>query len=416
MRAKITKKLLASLTETEKRVVISDTTTPGFQFRFSDCVERGTYSVLYRLADGRRQRYTIGPASVFSPEQARDMAAEFIAKAKRGENPQETKNKSKELTFREFVETEYGPWLKSNRKTGKAMTEVLLKSFPEIENKKMSEVTGWLLEKIRKRYQDNGLKSSSVNRYTTYLRSCLSKAIEWGFLKDHPMKKIKKIREDNSKVRYLSDDERTALMNALDAREERIRTQRDSYNAWARERGYDERPDFRAVPYADYLKPMVLLSLNTGMRQGEVFALDWNEVNIEQKLLTVRAENAKSGKARHIPLNDTILNMLTKWRSQTSSKGLVFPSPRTGGKFDNVKKGWTELLKDAKISSFRWHDMRHDFASKLVMAGADLYVVKELLGHSTIQMTERYAHLAPSAKAAAVRLLDATPPKEHQSN
>ena len=221
------------------------------------------------------------------------------------------------------------------------------------------------------------------------------------------MKRIKKTREDTSRIRYLSDEERQRLMDALDTREERIRAERDSYNAWARQRGYKERPDLRAVAFADYIKPMVLLSLNTGMRRGEVFGLEWADVDLEGRMLKVRAENAKSGKARHLPMNNAVFDVLTGWRAQTGGAGLVFVSPQTGRKFDNVNKAWREVLKAAGVSGFRWHDMRHDFASKLVMGGVDLYVVKELLGHSTIMMTERYAHLAPSAKVAAVKVLDA---------
>ena len=275
MKAKITKRLLATLKPNGKRVVITDTATPGLQFRYSESIDRGAYSVLYRLHDGRRVRYSIGPASVFSPEQARDIANDVVAQAKRGEDPQATKRSSKELTFRKFVESEYGPWAKANNKTGAALVDVLLKVFPELDNKKMSEVSGWLIAKAQKRFTENGLKPASSNRYLDYLRSCLSKAVEWGFISEHPMKNVKSAKEDTSHVRYLSEDERKRLMDAINNRDEEIRLKRDSYNVWARERGYDERPDLRSVPFVDPFKPMVQLSLNTGMRRGEVFGLEW---------------------------------------------------------------------------------------------------------------------------------------------
>ena len=178
MGQRISKRVLAAAKPRETVYYLNDSAVKGFQARVN--VDGSmTFCVLYRLADGRRRRYTIGPASVFSPEQARDMAVEFIAQAKRGEDPQESKRRARECTFREFVETEYGPWAKAHNKTGAALVNVLLKSFPELDGKKLSEVSGWLIEKARKRFHEDGLKPASVNRYCTYLRSCLSKAVEW---------------------------------------------------------------------------------------------------------------------------------------------------------------------------------------------------------------------------------------------
>jgi integrase len=107
-------------------------------------------------------------------------------------------------------------------------------------------------------------------------------------------------------------------------------------------------------------------------------------VDFERGTVTVREENAKSGKARHVPVNDAVRSTLKSWREQTSSAGLVLRVPMTGKQFDNANKAWREVLKEAKITAFRWHDMRHDFASKLTKGGVDLYVVKELLGHPAL--------------------------------
>lgn len=122
--------------------------------------------------------------------------------------------------------------------------------------------------------------------------------------------------------------------------------------------------------------------------------------------ITVLGQGSKSGDTRHIPLNDEALATLRQWKKQQSEPvGLVFPS-RGGNPFNHVKKAWGGVLLAAELTDFRWHDLRHHFASKLVMAGVDLNTVRELLGHSDITMTLRYAHLAPEHKAAAVALLD----------
>ncbi|NVJ91833.1 MAG: site-specific integrase [Methylocystaceae bacterium] len=160
--------------------------------------------------------------------------------------------------------------------------------------------------------------------------------------------------------------------------------------------------DLSRSTYADYLKPMVLLSLYTGMRRGEVFNLKWTDINFERHLLTVQGGGAKSGKTRHIPLNDNALQLLKDWQAQCNrSIELVFTN-KDGQKFDHIKTSWKGVLKKAEIRDFRWHDLRHTFASWLVMESVDLNTVRELLGHSELQMTLRYAHLAPEHKAQAV--------------
>jgi integrase len=150
----------------------------------------------------------------------------------------------------------------------------------------------------------------------------------------------------------------------------------------------------------DHLSPVVLLAMNTGMRRGELLSLEWSDLDLGAKIITVQARKAKSGKQRHIPLNAEALRVVTKWRDQCDGVGQVFEP-------QDVKKGWGALLTTAKITGFRFHDLRHHFASKLVMAGVDLNTVRELLGHSDITMTLRYAHLGPEHLAAAVEKLAA---------
>lgn len=126
-------------------------------------------------------------------------------------------------------------------------------------------------------------------------------------------------------------------------------------------------------------------------------------VNLSESSLILSDGITKNSSSRFIPLNDEASGIIQQLYQKSEVKtGLVFPS-KNNLPFNNIKRSWSAVLKKANISQFRWHDLRHHFASKLVMAGIDLNTVRELLGHSDIKMTLRYAHLAPEHKINAVR-------------
>jgi integrase len=232
----------------------------------------------------------------------------------------------------------------------------------------------------------------------------LSRAVEWEIIESHDLSKVKALKVDNSKVRYLNKGEETNLRAALRARDQKIKVQRQSANEFRIERNYEVLADLSIKPYADYLEPIVLLAMNTGMRKGEILSLDWQNVDLIHKNLTIMSENAKSGKTRHIPLNTEAFETLKKWKGDPSAVGFVFKG-QDGKPLLEIRKSWATVLDIAKIENFRFHDLRHHFASRLVMASVDLNTVRELLGHSDLTMTLRYAHLAPEHKAAAVNLI-----------
>jgi integrase len=244
--------------------------------------------------------------------------------------------------------------------------------------------------------------------------TALQSSINWGvdreLIEKNPISKIKSLQEHDSeqKVRYLKPDERKRLFAALDKRETEMRAARESHNAWLAERGRAALPELGK--FADYFKPLIIVALYTGIRRGDIFGLQWCDIDFNAKTITLRASKTKSGKMNRIPMNSLVYNTLDVWKQQNSDAmpaALVFPSPKTGKRFNNCNSAWESLLKEADIQNFRWHDMRHDFASQLVMSGVDLNTVRELLGHADLKMTLRYAHLAPSAMAKAVeKILD----------
>lgn len=262
-------------------------------------------------------------------------------------------------------------------------------------------VDQWRTNKLK-----TGCSTQTINRDVATLKAAISKAVEWDVIESNPLSKLKLFKVDtSSKIRYLEPHEENRLRLSLHEREKRLILNRDSANEWRRERSYDLKPSLSTELFADYLLPMFLISINTGIRQGELFSLHWENIDFTKKILTVAGSFSKNGKTRHVPLNKEAFNTLTKWYQCSQSSGLVFPSKNTK-RFNNIHKSWQNTLKQAQIENFRWHDLRHHFASRLVMAGVDLNTVRELLGHSDIKMTLRYAHLAPEHKAAAVAKLD----------
>lgn len=140
------------------------------------------------------------------------------------------------------------------------------------------------------------------------------------------------------------------------------------------------------------------MALNTGMRQGEILNLQWPDVDFQQKVMYIN--ESKSGESRKIPINSITVAVLRQVKKRQRSF-YVF-SNKEGKPFRKVYKGFKAALRRAGISNFTFHDLRHTFASHLIMNGTDLKTVQELLGHKTFKMTLRYAHLSSDHKRKAV--------------
>ena len=416
-RLKLDKATVAALKPQATRYEVADAVLPNFRVRVTPNGVK-TYAVVYRDHEGRRQRFTIGRhGRDLAPERARQAAEKRLAEAKvcdPGEDPQAEKRKARQAakaeravpTLRGFLTETYGPWVRLHLKSGEKELGKITCAWSALLDQRLPEITAWDVEKERARRLKEGITALTTNRELAALSACLSRAVEWKLLEAHPLKHTVRPRkvENDRRVRFLDPDEERRLRVALEAREEGLRATRDSANTWRRERGKEELPDLRRSRWADHLAPMVILSLNTGIRRGELFALEWRDVDLPRRLLTVRAAAAKGGRTRTIPLNDEALAALVGWQQQTGKEGLIFAG-RKGGTFDNTRRSWESVLTAAKVEGFRWHDQRHHFASRLVMMGVDLNTVRELLGHADLKMTLRYAHLAPSHLAEAVAKL-----------
>lgn len=410
-KVKLTVRAVEKLAPEAKDYEVSDAELRGFTVRVTPSGVK-TFYVRYTLPNGRQGRVKLGQAAAVSAEVARDLAKMKLGELYRGDDPAESKRAARAMTLHEYLKDIYEPWILKHRReySAKESLRRMRTSFADFINKPLGELHAFGFEKWRtERLKE--CKAATVNRDMAELRAALNKAVDWGRLTESPLRRVKQSKEDRSKrVRYLTDDERKALFDALDKREEEIRKARDSHNTWLRKRGFPERRDLRAVAYADHLKPMITILLHTGLRRGELLNLQWADVDLLDRnpQVTVRGEGAKSGQTRHVPLNKTAVDAFRKWRAQTEGDGLIFVAPN-GGRFKDISNLWEKLRTDAGLNDFRLHDLRHDFASRLAMAGVDLAVIRELLGHSDFMLTLRYAHLQPAKRAEAVEMIAEEP-------
>lgn len=369
-----------------------DSGVPGLAVRV---MKSGTKSFEVHWPSGAK---VIGKFPVMTLEAARQQGRKMLAEADEHGMP-EAARKVTITTLREFIEHKYRPWVAANLKWQGAPDRIL-STFGEFVDKPLAKLTAWQLDKWRNERIKAGRAVATCNRDLDTLRAALYKAMAWGLLEENAAAKVKRKSVDNQRVRFLSDDEDARLRAALARRDAESRASRARANQWRAERDRPLLPFLAEGDYMDHLSPAVLLSLNTGLRRGELTSLLWSDINMEGRRLTVRAAAAKGGRTRHLPLNDEAVNVLAQWGRQVGTEGCVFA-------FKDAKTAWRKLLADAGITNLRWHDLRHDFASKLVMAGVDLNAVRELLGHADLKMTLRYAHLAPEHLADAVGKLGA---------
>jgi integrase len=254
----------------------------------------------------------------------------------------------------------------------------------------LSEIKARDVVSLRDRLLGEGKAPATANRYLAPLKAILRRAqSEWGALAAVPAIKLLPLR--NWRYRWLTEEEERRLLAAA----------------------------------PDHLRALIIFLCDTGARLGEALTLTWANVDLDRSPRgIVRFMETKSGRPRAVPLTDRVAYLLRRWRSTGVQEGehvfVYRPEGRGNGACVNPGKprpyrrphrAWHSAAKAAGLADVRLHDLRHTFASRLVMRGAPLATVSRLLGHASIQMTMRYAHLAPEAFDIAVATLDGVDPR-----
>jgi len=238
----------------------------------------------------------------------------------------------------------------------------------------LADVTPALIAEYRDKIaqgDDKPRANATVVRYMAALSHAFTLAIrEWDWLEESPMRKVSKPKEPRGRVRFLSDDERERLLDTCKA----------SYNP--------------------YLYPAVVLALSTGTRKMESLGLRWRDIDFQRQTITLH--DTKNGERQTLPLKGHALDLIQQlFEVRRMDSDFVFPS-RNGKKPFDLRRSWVAAMKNADISDFHWHDLRHSTASYLAMNGATLAEIAQVLGHKTLAMVKRYAHISESHTADVV--------------
>lgn len=234
----------------------------------------------------------------------------------------------------------------------------------------LREINSFKIERFKAVRLNERISKSRVNRYLALLKKMFNLAIDWGYLEENSMRKVKLFSEqENVKERILSLNEEARLLHTC----------------------------------SKHLKPIILTALNTGMRRGEILNLRWNQIDFSKRI--IRIEKTKSGKIRFIPINEVVLCELSGLKRKTCNSDYVFLFPKTGQPIKDVKTAFNSAKRRAGVKGIRFHDLRYTFASRLIERGADIVTVQNLLGHQSLSTTQRYTHSSSMQKRRAIESL-----------
>ena len=280
----------------------------------------------------------------------------------------------------DIVEGRYFETTKAKSTKFEEMTEKYLKEHAHSRDARTVKTlstffAGYMISQITTKaiaeYRNGRLKSvkpATVYQELALLRRMFNVAIrEWEWLKDNPVSRLSfSVGNRNARDRWLTlDEEKRLLDNATNP-------------VW--------------------LRALILLALHTGMRRGEILDLRWQNVDLLKR--AIRIVKSKNGEKRTIPISNTLFSLVKNMNIRDIS-GRIFPISGS-----SLRQAFDKLVAKTNLENFRFHDLRHTFATRLVQNGVDLYKVKELLGHKTITMTMRYAHHYPESLRSSIEVLD----------
>lgn len=332
---------------------------------------QGTWYLRTKI-NGKTVHSKLGRTTDISLKEARAQAKTLKAQITLGANPQAERARQKEsMDWDTFFTTRYYPYVVQYKRSHRNDFD-LHKNWisPAMGSERIDRISRHQIEQLHQSMSDQSLAASTSNGMIRVIRRAFNLAIEWQLVDKNPAAKIKQFPEDNKRQRILTTTELSKLTSVLKSDRNQM------------------------------VANVVLFLLSTGARVNEALKADWADIDRKGRTWTIPIRNSKSKKVRRVPLSDAAIRVLDNLGTERRSPHL-FINKRTGKPLTTISKTWGRLREEAGISDMRLHDLRHTFGSLCVNAGVSIYEVKEILGHSDIKITERYAHLAPETQQKA---------------
>lgn len=326
--------------------------------------DRKVYYAQWRNPDGKVRMKKIGPHKKAAENFLNKMEVN-IAEGRYIEKQEQAPR----VLIRDFIDQHYMPWCQSYNRRPDQKAWYLKHIVREWGDKHLDELTDKDVDQFRWQMQ-KAKSETTFNRVLATLSHLFTIAIEYSFIERSPIKTAKKRFKERGRFRFLMPEEVQRLLDAC----------------------------------SGHLRPIVLTALHTGMRKGEVFGLCLG-INVDLQANRITLTKTKNDEVRHLPINDTLHGVLAGAAAGKAPGDPLFTNSN-GVQLKTVRTAFMSACEAAGITDFHFHDLRHTFASNLVMNGVDLFVVKELLGHKDIKMTLKYAHLSPHHQQSAVKILD----------
>lgn len=286
--------------------------------------------------------------------------------------------------------------------------ERIAKRFSEIwGNKQLKDITPKEIEKYKLTRSktiwhtkiDNGneipqyISAATINRELNVLSKIFSIAVSNGMLRENPLKHVKKLPVKNKIERHLTPEEELRMYKVCDNNFSFLDITEEAQN----------KLKIKCANKYSYLKPILTIALNTGMRKSEILNLTWDCINFETNEITVLC--TKNSKKNIIPMNHKVKTVLSeKYKSEYQNK-FVFTNPETANKYVDFKKAFKTVCKLANVDKLRFHDLRHTAGTRMASCNIPLPTVKEILNHASINTTMRYVHTMREQKEEALELL-----------